>query len=557
MNQDGTSGSIPLAIKAERLNARRDKSRAEPPQAHSQSRASPRAGKPAIGEDGRGHRFPGGGRHPQPLLQCRQRGHEQLAAALVVRRPEGEGWPAVSRRLTCLGLRGCGTLVERSLTPASSPKGEAAVASSCWSGLSRNILGAGYVLFDVRALCRLMLVFVVLGAAAGGTLARASLAGRHAARRAPANNVVVRRSFHQVRGVSTILASGDYVLLSKFAPHPFKFKGWVVINQRLGTRTTLDPTCGADAVGPPWVLMDCRGGHDFELYSLTDGTQQIVTPSPGVPPLCFGSGPAAGKYMTCTVSAAIGSSWIRWDTGCYRCFATPSYFQNIETGELLDDPTNATTFADLNSPTLAHKTCPGVRLMRSYQTGSWGSVTFGGQLAVTLDGQFALVTGSNDDVYLERCGTHMRRLLFNIQDSASEDGAIAWNAGAIVWQGAPATRLNGVFLPSLKTFTIPLPSAIFRPPGAGENLGVFDIELSSDTLYVQDDWARKIWRTAAPNRLGRWTRVDQASRSGLIELQESDELPSRLLPCRRPGNRSPAAAPGGCRRAVVAMSAGV
>ena len=42
---------------------------------------------------------------------------------------------------------------------------------------------------------------------------------------------------------------------------------------------------------------------------------------------------------------------------------TEVYFQNIRTGELRGDPTNATTFADLNSPALAHRTCPGVQLM--------------------------------------------------------------------------------------------------------------------------------------------------------------------------------------------------
>ena len=40
---------------------------------------------------------------------------------------------------------------------------------------------------------------------------------------------------------------------------------------------------------------------------------------------------------------------------------TEVYFQNIQTGELRGDPTNATTFADLNSPALAQTTCPGVQ----------------------------------------------------------------------------------------------------------------------------------------------------------------------------------------------------
>jgi hypothetical protein len=68
-----------------------------------------------------------------------------------------------------------------------------------------------------------MLVFVVLGAAAGGALARASVVGRNAARLAPANQVLVRSSFHRMRGVTGVAASGDYLLLSTTADESAPF----------------------------------------------------------------------------------------------------------------------------------------------------------------------------------------------------------------------------------------------------------------------------------------------------------------------------------------------
>jgi hypothetical protein len=71
----------------------------------------------------------------------------------------------------------------------------------------------------------------------------------------------------------------------------------------------------------------------------------------------------------------------------------------------------------------------------------------------------------------------------------------------IVWQGAITGRLDGVFLPSPQTFTIPLPSAIVTPQGASEAPGVLDLELSSDALYVEDGWYGRIWRTASPTAL--------------------------------------------------------
>ena len=225
---------------------------------------------------------------------------------------------------------------------------------------------------------------------------------------------MLRTSF-QPLGAGGFWADGDYLLLSTTTDN-FQTTGWMVVNDRLGTTSALDPQCEVSGLGPPWVLMSCPltsnpyGPHDVELYSLADGTQQTVTPSPGVP---YCASPP-GMEVECAYADAVGAYWIRWDASCYHGSVT-SFFQNIQTGELRDDPRNATTFADLNSPALAHATCPGVRLVRENEGYSmpWGSLT--------SYGQFALVIGSDSRglgaAYLERCGTRMRRLL------ASSDAA--------------------------------------------------------------------------------------------------------------------------------------
>ena len=75
-----------------------------------------------------------------------------------------------------------------------------------------------------------------------------------------------------------VFASGDYLLSTipnGSYPHGL---APIVINDRIGTTTALDPSCDADALGPPWVLMSCPqssdpyGPYDVELYSLADGT---------------------------------------------------------------------------------------------------------------------------------------------------------------------------------------------------------------------------------------------------------------------------------------------
>ncbi len=216
---------------------------------------------------------------------------------------------------------------------------------------------------------RLVLVVVAFVCCAVWAAPAAATRSYRSAGVAPASQVVFGSSFRPIRaGVSGAVASGDYLLstiqsVSFFPPSTAP----MLINDRAGTTTVLDPRCGGHGLGAPWVVLSCPQAsnpyapYDFELYSLADGSRQMVTPSPGLPQQC--SSPPPDPNDECAELDGVGAYWISWLGTCYHC-ADTSYFQNIQTGELRDDPTNATTFADLNSPALAHKTCPGVRLMR-------------------------------------------------------------------------------------------------------------------------------------------------------------------------------------------------
>jgi hypothetical protein len=342
-----------------------------------------------------------------------------------------------------------------------------------------------------------MLVFVVLGAAAGGTLARADVVRHRPMRLAPASHVVLRGSVHQIGVAPTgFLASGDYVLFST-GSNP----AWVLIDDRLGTTTALDPQCPVVGLGPPWVLCQLTSApfgttQDVELYSLAGGTRQTVTLSPGMP---YCSSPPVDPEVDCRAEA-VGAYWIEWVGSSYHHLPTEVYFQNIQTGELRGDPTNATTFADLDSPALAQTTCPGVRLMRvpaGYGSGSpWGPLTPLGQFAVAIGSE----DQGNPAAFLEHCGTGLRRLLSN--------GVPASNRRAIVWQAATPNRLNGLFLPSLQTFTIPLPSAVVTATGLS------GIWLTSRALYLRVWESGTLWRTASPTALPLNTSRPRLTRSG-------------------------------------------
>jgi hypothetical protein len=248
---------------------------------------------------------------------------------------------------------------------------------------------------------------------------------------------------------------------------------------------------------------DPSGPFDVELYSLVDGTHQAVTPSAGVPQ-CPWPPDEFLERRCASEPDGVGADWIRWDATCYNCGDT-YFFQNIKTGEVRNDPTNATTFADLNSPALARRTCPGVRLIRDFSNPAgvrWG--------ALTPYGRWALVSGHGNSVFLERCGTQMRRRLV-----AGFSSLVASNGGAIVWQ-AQASHLSGLFLPSLQRFTIPLPSAIAK------HGMVSPLELGSGGIYMRDaSYYGKFWRTASPTALPLNTSRPSVTHS------------ARTLTCRR------------------------
>lgn len=329
----------------------------------------------------------------------------------------------------------------------------------------------------------------------------AAMASHRSGGEAPAGHVVLGSSFKLVTAaapLTSLWTSGGYVLLQNTIPNPSgPSRGWRVINDRTGKTTGLDPRCSALGLGPPWVLLSCpqtsnpSGPPNVELYSLTDGTSRTVEPGPGVPQCSW---PPPDSETECSTADAVGADWIRWDATCYHCRDT-YFFQNIQTGQVRDDPTNATTFADLSSPALAQKTCPGVRLSPEIGPAplNWGPLT--------PHGQYALATDRYNDVVLERCRTHMRRVLFDAATAASY--SVGSNAGAIVWQ-AVTGRLNGLFLPGLQTFTIPLPSRI----GLVGTLG-----LTSRALYVSNQAIGAVWRTVSPVSLPSNTRRPTLTRS--------------------------------------------
>ncbi|MGN6870147.1 MAG: hypothetical protein ACTHMY_17295 [Solirubrobacteraceae bacterium] len=187
--------------------------------------------------------------------------------------------------------------------------------------------------------------------------------------------------------------------------------------------------------------------------------------------------PASDEWRAITVAAAcrrvcvplaVGTDWIEYDKRSRRR-GDRFIFQNIATGALLGDPTNATTVADLDSPVLAQPVCPPLRVPRHG--------------TLTLNGRFAVAAGATG-TFIEKCGTHLRVPV------SSENVAAA--PGSFVWLTSATRPMSGVLLPSLKRFTVAAPTV---------HVYLVDVELSSRHIYVTvstGGGGADVWSAPAP-----------------------------------------------------------
>jgi hypothetical protein len=212
-------------------------------------------------------------------------------------------------------------------------------------------------------------------------------------------------------------------------------------------------------LGDSWLLADCGRGR-VDLYSPAGRQWQAVT----VAPACRNYKSKAGGC----IPIAVGTDWIEYDKQSIR-LGDRFIFQNITTGAVRGDPSNARTLADLDSPSLAQRVCAPLRVPRH------------GQL--TFDGRFAVAQGATG-TFIEKCGTHLRIPV------PTEDVAAA--PGSIVWLPSATGNPGGIFLPSLKRFTIA------RPPG---HSFIVDVEVSVRHVYVTvatGNGGADVWSAPAP-----------------------------------------------------------
>lgn len=239
-----------------------------------------------------------------------------------------------------------------------------------------------------------------------------------------------------------------------------------VIDEQTGRRrlVMLPPGCRSGGrispvLGDTWLLADCGRGR-VALYSPAGHSWRTVT----VAPACRNYRSSAGGCVPLTV----GTDWIEYDKESVH-LGDRFIFQNIDTGAVLGDPTNATTLADLDSPVLAEPVCAPLRVP--------------GHGKLTFDGRFAVAEGATG-TFIEKCGTR-RRVPVPSND-------VAASPRSLVWVTTPTSPISGVFLPTLRRFTVA------PPPG---HSFIVDVELSVRHIYVtaaSGGGGADVWSARAP-----------------------------------------------------------
>lgn len=286
---------------------------------------------------------------------------------------------------------------------------------------------------------------------------------------------------------------------------PVPYTPATLIDDQTGQAETIDQT-GCYAVQPPalepldlsWVLFNCGslGTLAPELYSPATGEWQAVSPSQGVFPVCGGPGCSNVYY-----AEGAGSSWLEYDdatcgAGGQHCWHS-NLFQNIVTGEVRQDPSGGSTAVDLNAPNLTVTVCQPLTVPTTFGPYAPGPVPG----SLTFYGSFALATGGDEngaEVYLERCGTHLHRLL--TRAPIERPPVVAANTHEVVWMAHAGPFLNALTLPGLRPFTIRLPNRLVASTCSPDDYStcVTQIALTSHRLYLLTaTYAEQVW--AAPN----------------------------------------------------------
>jgi hypothetical protein len=339
-----------------------------------------------------------------------------------------------------------------------------------------------------------VLVFLGLVVVAGGSVAGGTVPGGTMARagvtpdaRKPLPRVVLHPKWRRLApgGIALVAVSGRYVYIGRWTGSAS------VIDEETKHAVRLNPPAGCffdterAPLGGLWVIARCRSGPDaLWLYSIPGAKWTRF--SPNTAQMCALNHDCATGTARAQCSAdytAIGKRWIEFAFGCgYHSGTVTDALQNIRSRQVKVAPAGlqggGTEIVDLNSPTGTRRLCAPLQVPTDGK--------------IVPDGRFAVAESNLDDnVFLERCGSHSRAMIGR--------GLFSVNSRAVLMSvGLTSNEIDGVFLPSRRRFGFRLPRQLASVCGREATfVCIQGLALTHHTVYVLTDRAQ-LWIASSP-----------------------------------------------------------
>jgi hypothetical protein len=354
------------------------------------------------------------------------------------------------------------------------------------------LCGSGRAVIGVIA----MAIAIMAGTAGAATAPATS-------RPRPAATPVLRPAFSRVGHAGWVWAGSRYTLVGP--AESATDEAVTLIDDDTGHHTVISrPGCSpvqpsvAEPLSLPRLPFSCGpvGRPVPELYSPSTGQWQTVAPATTISHPCQGD-PLC--FITDGLTAA-GTAWLEYiQSNCpmdEHC-GYKNIFENINTGAVRQNPSSSQTTLSLNAEQLTEPVCQPLRVPTARQLFAGpgpGSLTFYGRFAVALGTD----QNANPTAYLERCGTHLHRLLVK----GPYPGALlapAANTHEAVWMPRQTGQLSAVTLPGLHPFRVRLPSRILDGgcSASQDTTCVAQIALTQHRLFVLITPSGQLWSAPA------------------------------------------------------------
>ena len=200
-----------------------------------------------------------------------------------------------------------------------------------------------------------------------------------------------------------------------------------------------------------------------------------------------------------------------------------------------------TTIPDLSSPSLASNLCSPAHALPIQA--DEGTIMRG---PLTVDGNFVLVTGYScisgptNETYLERCGSRLHRF---ITTTPPESASLLASASHVILWPTGTQQLGGIFLPSLRRFTLTVPNRLARILATQHAFP--EPFLTTRHLYLPV--GQQVWSTPIPVVPPLRLLCPAAAACLACAPAWKDQRGGRRRDVTRPGLRVHAHAEGGCQ----------